>query len=368
MQKIVLLVSVFILCLQGVSAGYTLEKGSQDLVDRFELSEKNLGQELSREDFVNSMYEWYSDYRKERGLYVDYENYSELDNEKIFTDVDLDTEFGKKIQYFAHLGAFSKNKTFDPKATIDQKTFFIVMNRLKIMWNLQNCKNLRICEQEADTDTYFTKGVYYRYISKVFNKKLRKYHTTPKQYIDAGYKPLLSPNFAFPNARQTLNGCYAFSVRNILKYKHGIGVYIPKIEKHIGKKPKNLWYYGDMNKYDTVVNVKRKSYYYIDTLIHSLQVGEPVSMSYMLEYYSYKEKKYKHVAHIVAAYSFDEEGVWVAETVSAQRKRIPWSEMINRYGGMKMNRIFKYQYNMKSEWSEQEIKLEKENNFLAWEK
>jgi hypothetical protein len=47
----------------------------------------------------------------------------------------------------------------------------------------------------------------------------------------------------------------------------------------------------------------------------------------MLDYYSYKDKAYKQVPHIVAAYSFDENGIWVAETVSAQRKLVPWSKV-----------------------------------------
>ena len=63
------------------------------LVDRFELSTNKLDKALSRKDFVESLHSWYKSYRQERGLYVDYESYSQLDNEKYFKDVDLDSEF-----------------------------------------------------------------------------------------------------------------------------------------------------------------------------------------------------------------------------------------------------------------------------------
>lgn len=368
MQKIFSIFLTFFLFFWFTHANHELENGSKKLVKEFNLNSYNLGKELTRKEFVETLHAWYQSYRKSRGLYVDYENYTQLDNKKYFKDVDLDSEFWEKLEYFAHLWAFSKNEYFDPKWTVDQKTFFIVMSRLKIMWNLQHCKNLRICEKEADDKTYFTKWVYYKYVSKIFYKELRKYYSTPKQYIDAGYKPYLKPNYYFPNASQTLNGCYAFTVRNILKYKHNIWVYIPRAEKYIGKEGKDLWKYPIMKEYDAITHVERKHFYHLDTLISSLQAGEPVWVSYMLDYYSYKEKKMKQVAHITAAYSFDENWVWVAETVAGQRKLVKWDKIINSYGGVQLNRIFKFYYNPKQNWTKEQIKLENEHNFLAWEK
>ena len=368
MQKIILFFYIFILSVSSLYANYELETGSKKLVERFDLNTQNLDKELSRQEFVETLHAWYKSYREERGLYVNYDTYTQLDNKKYFKDVDLNSNFWEQLEYFAELWAFSKNEYFNPKGIIDQKTFFIVMSRLKIMWNLQHCKNLRICEKEADAKTYFTKWVYYRYISKVFYKDLRKYYSKPQDYIDAGYKPFLKPNYYFPNAGQTLNGCYAFTVRNILKYKHNIWVYIPRLEKYIWKQGKDLWTYPIMNKHDKVAHVSRWHFYHLDTLIHSLQVWEPVWVSYMLDYYSYKEKKTKQVAHITAAYSFDENWVWVAETVAAQRKLVPWDKVINSYGWVKLNRIFKFYYEPTTSWTESEKILEKENNFLAGEK
>lgn len=368
MRKIYLAAIIFLLFTSWVSAGYKLDNGSKKLVERFELSTTNLSKEITRKEFVESLYAWYADYRTERNWYVDYDKYTQLDNLKYFKDIDLDSDFWEKLEYFTHLWAFSKNEYFDPKGTVNQKTFFVVMSRLKIMWNLQHCKNLRICEKEADDKTYFTKWVYYRYISKVFYKELRKYYSKPQDYLDAGYKSFLNSNYYFPLKWQNLNGCYAFSVRNILKHKHGIWVYIPQVDKYIWRAPTSLRTYPIMRKYDKTVHIQARKYWSLDTVMKSLQAWEPVSIVYWWDYTDWKTGQKKKVKHIVAAYSFDKKGLWVAETISAQRKLIPYDEIFNKNWNAKVWRIFKYYYDPKENWSDSEIKLEKENNFLAGEK
>jgi hypothetical protein len=52
---------------------------------------------------------------------------------------------------------FSKNEYFNPNDIMNQRTFFIVMRRLRIMFGLQNCKYHKICEKEADSKTVFFK-------------------------------------------------------------------------------------------------------------------------------------------------------------------------------------------------------------------
>jgi hypothetical protein len=60
-----------------------------------------------------------------------------------------------------------------------------------------------------------------------------------------------------------------------------------------------------MKQFDKISHVDVSRYYYLDTLINSLQSGEPLAITYYLDYYSRKERKMKKVLHIVAAYSFD---------------------------------------------------------------
>lgn len=367
MKKILLTLSIFFISFNLTNADYKLETWAKDFVQKYNINAQNLDKEITRKEFVETLYLWYPDYKKDRWVVVDMTKYNKLDNSKIFKDIDLNSDFWKKLSYFAGLWAFAKNEYFNPDDTMSQKTFFIVMSRLKIMFSLQNCKYHKICEKEADENTLFLKWTYLKYASKVIDKSLRKYYSSPEDYINAWYKPYLSSSYSFPLTWQTLNWCYAFSVRNILKYKDGIWIYIPKIESDIWKNPSSLWTYSTMSKFDDYVHIDKSMYYNIDTLISSLQAWEPVAISYMLDYYSYKDKAYKQVPHIVAAYSFDENGIWVAETVSAQRKLVPWSKVFRSNWYVALNRIFKYYYNPEFTWDENEIALEKNNNYLVWE-
>ena len=367
MLKKIIIFLIFICCFNISNANYKLENASKLLVWKYNISTKNLDKQISRKEFVEILYKWYIDYKKNKWTIINYNDFKKIDNSKIFIDIDLDSEFWKKLNFFASLGAFAKNKYFNPNDKMTQKTFFIVMNKLWIIYSLQNCKYHKICERESDNKTLFLKWTYLKYVSKIMDKNLRKYYKTPNDYINAWYKPYLSPSYYFPIKWQTLNGCYAFSVRNILKYKHNIWIFIPKIENYIWKNKSSLWTYSTMSQFDKYAHIQKSMYYNIDTLFTSLQAWEPVAISYMMKYYSYKEKKYKFVPHIVAAYSFDEKWIFVAETVTNTRKRITWDRVFNNYWGVKLNRIFKYYYSPKNTWEQNYINIEKNNNFLRWE-
>lgn len=367
MKKIIITIIFFFLIINTSFANYKLENWSLNLVQKYNISTKNLWKKITRKEFVEILYKWYFDYKKDRWVNIDYSNYRVLDNSKIFTDIDLDSTFWKKLSYFAWLGAFSKNEHFNQDDTMNQKTFFIVMSRLRIIYSLQNCKYHKICEREADEKTLFLKWTYIKYVSKIMNKNIRKYYSSPTDYINAWYKPYLSSNYSFPLRLQTLNWCYAFSVRNILKYKDWIWIYIPKAEKLIWKKATALWNYYSIDKFNKLSHIEINRYYNIDTLISSLQAWEPVSVSYMLKYYSWKDKMYKYVPHIVAAYSFDENWVWVAETVKNKRVLVTWDKLFRKNWYVALNRIFKYYYEPKSSWSSSELDYEYKNNILVGE-
>lgn len=361
---------IFALFLWNTSAyyykSYQLENGSKELVSKYDFSTYKLEEEITRKEFVETLCSWYVDYKAKKAVKIDYSKYKKLDNSKVFTDVDLKSDFWKKLSYFASIWAFSKNEKFNPNWKIDQKAFFTVMRRLWILYSMRGCSSLKICEKELTNQTPFNKWVYYRYASKILDKSLRKRFTKPEDFIKLWYKPMLSPRYNFPILRQSLNWCYAYTVRNIMKYKHWIGYYITKIQDEIWKKPSELWYYSNMAKFDKVAQVEKKNYYDIETFITAIQSWEPVSMSYILEYIDRSWKK-KKVGHIVAAYSFDEKWIWVAETVSNSRKRIPWKTFFNSYWKTVYYRMFLYTYNPQNSWSEADLKREKQKNFIAWE-
>ena len=367
MRKTIILIAMVILQISAVSWNYEPEKWTIKAIEKYWLSENNLWKKVTRKDFVNSLYWWYDDYKKDRWVKINYKNFEEINNQNIFTDVDLSGEFWKKLSYFASIWAFAKNKQFNPNWTISQKDYFTVMRRLWIMQSLRHCKNLKICEKEATKNSPFLKWTYYKYTSKIMDRSLRKYFSSPSEYIKRWYKPYLNPNYRFPLLGQSLNSCYAFTVRNILKYKHNIWVYVQRAEKYIWKNPSELWWYKNMAQFDKVVHVSKEKLYTIDSLISSLQAWEPVSISYILKYKNWKWEE-KTVWHIVAAYSFDEEWIWVSETVANKRIRLKWDEVFNKYWYVKYHRMFRFKYENLDNWTNEEKAIEKENNFLYLEK
>lgn len=367
MKKIFITFLIFFWIINTSFANYKLENGSLELVEKYNFNTYNLGKEITRKEFLETLFAWYPDYKRSKGIAVNYDDYNILDNTKVFLDVDLKTDFWKKLSYFADKWIFAKNEYFNPNWKVNQKIFLIVMRRLKITFSLENCKYHRICEKEADENTLFLKWTYLKYVSKILNKNLRKYYSNPSDYVEAWYKPYLNSNYYFPILWQTLNGCYAFSVRNILKYRDWIWIYVSKAEKFVKKEKTDLWTYSTMNEFNQLAHIELWRFYNIDTLINSLQAWEPVSVSYMLEYYSWKDKTYKTVPHIVAAYSFDKDWVWVAETVKNKRVLVSWDELFKTNWSVALNRIFKYYYIPKSNWSEKDLVFENTNNILTRE-
>ena len=367
MKKIILILVLFFAFINLWFAEYKLENWSKELVTKYNFSTKNLEKSLSRKEFLETLSKWYPDYKVKKWVKIDFNNFQKIDNNLFFKDVDLNSDFWKKLNYFTEIWVFSKRENFDLNWIISQKDFFTIMKKLWVLDSIQNCKNLKICEKEANEKTIFNKWVYFKYISKILNPELRKYFSEPKDYINAWYKPFLNSNSSFPLQKQTLNWCYAFSVRNTLKYKNNLWINVSAWEKLIWKNPENLWTFETMQKFNKITKVDSKYFYDLDTLINSLQTWEPITVTYNLRYFSAKEKKEKTVSHIVTAYSFDKNGVWVSETVSNSRKNIDWSEIFDKNWKTKINRMFKFYYKQKQDWSEDEKDFEEKNNILIWE-
>lgn len=305
---------------------------------------------------------WYPEYK---GIVIDYSTES-IPDSALFLDMDLESDEGKALLYFVRQGAFDANTYFDPEGTFPQEHFFLVMKRLGVLSGLAQCKALRICDMETSVRSPFLKGTYLTYVSRILNKKLRAVRPRPDQYIKNNYKPYLSSDFHFPLKGQTLNGCYGFALRNILKYKFGIGVYVSKVEKYIGKKPTDLATFALQQKMDAVLHIYKEKKYHLQTLISSLQHGEPLAVSYAF-WYTDRYGKRKSVAHVVAAYSFDEVGVWVSETVTNRRIRIPYEDLFDAQGYVKHKWMRTVYYNPQAYWTPEELRLEKEHNFLVGE-
>ena len=341
MKKIISFLVIFFVSVNFVSTEYKPENWSLNLIKKYNFDSKNLEKWLTRKEFLETLEKWFIDYKDSKWIKI---NYNEIKNfdEKYFKDINKNSKFYKILVYFTEIWAFYKKEYFYPNNILSQKDFFIVMKNLWIFDSLQNCKNLKICEKEATQKNIFNKWVYFKYVSKILNKDLRKSFSIAKDYLDIGYKPSLKADFPFPLTKQTLNWCYGFSIKNILKFQKNISINVEKTEKSIWKIPSELRTDNMKNNFDKYIKINKNNFYDIDTLINSLQTWEPVAITYKLKYFSNKEKKEKIVNHIVAAYSFDEKWVWVAETVSNTRKRIPWEEIFDKNGKTKVNRMFKF--------------------------
>ncbi len=363
MKKFILFWIIFLINFNISNASYTLENGSRYMVEKYWFSQKNLEKQMTKKEFVETMYAWYKDYKKDRWVNVNYNKIAKLDNKKYFKDVDLNSEFWKKLLYFVWKKWFKENEYFWLNDKVSQDMFFKVMSRLEILPSLSQCVKLKICEKEANKDTPFAKWTYYKYISKILDKNLRVYYSNLWDYIDAWYKPFLSTNYEFPIKKQTLNWCYWFAVRNILKYKYWVGVYVPKVESDIWKDPNKLRYPALMDEYDSLAHVDRTFLYNLDSLIAYLQQWTPVAVTYIL---TYKDKTWadQKVRHIVSAYSFDKNWIWVSETVANKRLRVPYDQIFFKSWEVKISRMFSFKYEKKSTWDDMSKKVESTKNYL----
>ncbi len=188
---------------------------------------------------------------------------------------------------------------------------------------------------------------------------------SPDDFLRAGYEPRLPPTYVFPLKKQSLNACYFFAVRNILKEKYGIGIYVSSVEKAIGKDPKRLSTAADQRNFLNAVHAKVEESSDIGFLFDHLRDGDPVAISYMLAYRA-KDGSLKTVPHVAAAYSFDADGIWVAETVSNSFVRVPYGDVFAK-GKVRYKPLRAFTYVPKDRWTEDAKKQEREKNFLEGE-
>lgn len=326
--------------MHNVNAAFLPDNNTKTVLEKYHFTETKLEAPLTRKEFLESLFQWFVDYKASKGITLDTGKFSKVDS-KNFTDLNLESDFGKKLQYFVELKAFTPREKFNPQTPLTQTEFFVIMKRLGVMDSLQTCIDLVICDQESTSHTLFNRGTYYEYISKILHKEFRKRLITSSEYWSTGFRPLLATNYAFPLKQQSLNACYFYSARNIYAYKTGKNFDVESILKKTGKDPKTLSNWEDQKKFDTEAHLIKEEFYNIETLFSSLQKGEPIAISYML---SYKNKRGETVtvSHVTAAYSFDDQGIWVAETVSGKRVRVAYSEVFDGNGKVRYRPMRKF--------------------------
>ena len=150
---------------------------------------------------------------------------------------------------------------------------------------------------------------------------------TYKQILATGVKPALPADFKFPNSYQYQNGCFAFAVDHVIEYKFNKTIDLYEAEKKIKKPREVLWnveYITDfLNEYDL------KMYWYKDaeTFFRFLVDGEPLVIQY-----PYDIGNDRYIGHLVATYSFDDTGVWAADSISGKNIHINYDLVFNKTG------------------------------------
>ena len=154
--------------------------------------------------------------------------------------------------------------------------------------------------------------------------------THPKTYIEiinTDVKPGISTDYEFPLSAQYQNGCFAFGVKHIVKHKYDIDIDPYKVEKEINKPRSELWTIDHISNFLNKYDLKLRWFTDAETFFDLLKKGEPVLIQY-----KYPIADNKWIGHFVAVYSFDKEGVWIAESISNTRTKILYTDIFDTTG------------------------------------
>lgn len=154
-------------------------------------------------------------------------------------------------------------------------------------------------------------------------KPLRDYGTI----LEDGATSKISPDYAFPLSKQYKSGCYAFAVNHIVEYKYNEKIDLLEAEKKINKPREELWSAEHIKNFNETYNLKLSWYKSAEDFFRFLEDGEPV----MIQYRYYHSETY-WTGHFVAVYTFDDKGVWVSESISNTRIRLPYSDIFDEGG------------------------------------
>lgn len=154
---------------------------------------------------------------------------------------------------------------------------------------------------------------------------------TYEEVLATGIKAAIPADYDFPASSQTgyPYACYGFSMKNLMAYRFGEGgvsganVGIESLKSAIGWDGSWMWSadefaaFADAYSADVIFNYNASA----DFFFRKLEWGVPMVVA--VPYYIDGE----NVWHDVVAYSFDEDGVWVADSDGGYTHRIDFDEV-----------------------------------------
>lgn len=150
---------------------------------------------------------------------------------------------------------------------------------------------------------------------------------TYEQILVQRIEPAISPDYKFPSGHQYMNGCFAFAVNNVLQYKYDKKLDLLEAEKKV-KKPRAILWTGEyIMKFLDEYDLKMVWYKDAENFFKFLEEGEPVVMQFTIPI-----ETGELIGHIVTAYSFDDKGIWIADSLKGKTHRIDFSEVFTKKG------------------------------------
>ena len=140
-----------------------------------------------------------------------------------------------------------------------------------------------------------------------------------KTILSIGFNPKLSPDYKFPASQQGKYDCFGFAVKHLVQYKYNETVDVQKFNIQYGETwiSYNEEKFAELNNLDFVPNNSNNIFFY------NLIKGEPMIINYRFVY-----KNGDSIRHYGVAYSFDETGVWVADSAGNKRHRLTYEYIL----------------------------------------
>ncbi|QQR55590.1 S-layer homology domain-containing protein [Candidatus Peregrinibacteria bacterium] len=147
-----------------------------------------------------------------------------------------------------------------------------------------------------------------------------------EEVLDLGLVAAIPSNvdFVHHSQRGWPYGCYSFATKTLVQYKYGEVLDIAEVQDRIAWDGTFIWSSGERSRfaaeygYDLLFSYNNSAEFFFK----KLALGEPLVL--YIPYYS----NGVNIGHQLVAYSFDADGVWVADSLQGGLQRhIPYSEV-----------------------------------------
>lgn len=155
-------------------------------------------------------------------------------------------------------------------------------------------------------------------------EEVKSQHRSYQQILTDGAIPALTADHDFPTGYQYLNGCFGYSVGHILQDR-GWEFDMLEMEEKIDKPRKDLWKAEYKARLEEAYDLDFQWFKDAETLFYFLGKGEAVTLTYKLDDGS-------GILHAVAAYSFDEDGMWVSNSLTGKTELLPYEKIFTEKG------------------------------------